>query len=228
MTRKDSLMRVVLLAAVALSLAATAGCDDGPQRREGAAAPVGAPSPSVSAPALPATSSPGPISTTAGSKTASPAGSKTGSTGVAAPGRCQANQLRGDIEQFERPGQAGAEQLARVRLTNTGARCTMSGFVSLRLLAADGKPRETSIVHAGDPPKRVTLGKGQTAWAMISWMFTPDPGEENTEPLCGPKPTAALVTPPGVSGTIRITEKFGTVCRHGEIWTSPVTTTKPV
>jgi hypothetical protein len=58
-------------------------------------------------------------------------------------------------------------------------------------------------------------------------MFTPDAEEENTEPLCAPKPVAALVTPPGAAGTIRITEDFGAVCRHGEVYTSPVTTARP-
>ena len=215
-------MRVVLLAVAALSLAAATGCSNGPQRQEGAAAPAGAPTPSVSESALPAVSSPTVTSPT----NASTRGATGSSTGVAAPGRCQASQLTGDIEQFERPGQAGASQSARVRLTNKGARCTMSGYIGLQLLA-NGKPRETSLVHAGGSPKRLTLDRGQTAWALIDWMFTPDPDEQDTEPMCAPKPTAALVTPPGVAGTIRITENFGTLCRHGEIYTSSVTTTRP-
>jgi len=216
-------MRVVLLAVAALSLAAATGCSNGPQRQEGAAAPAGAPTPSVSESALPAASTPTATSPASG-RTGGPTG---GPTSVAAPGRCQAKQLKGDIEQFERAGHAGSEQAARVRLTNTGARCTMSGYLGMQLLAANGQPRETSVVHGGSSPKRVTLGRGETAWAEFGWVFMPDPDEENTEPLCGPKPTAALVTPPGVSGTIRITENFGRLCQHGEIYVFPVTATRP-
>jgi hypothetical protein len=218
------MMRVVLATVVALSLAMAAGCGNGPQRQAGTAAPAGTPAPAVSEPALPAASE----STAVADTTGAPTGSSTGgSTGAAAPGRCQAGQLTGDIEQFERPGQAGASQSARVRLTNTGARCTMSGYIGLQLLAADGQPRETSIVRTGGAPERLTLDRGQTAWALLDWMFTPNADEENTEPLCGPKPAAALVTPPGATGTIRITEDFGTVCRHGQVYTSPVTATRP-
>ena len=213
-------MRVVLATVVALSLAMAAGCGHGPQRQAGAAAPAGTPAPVVSAPTLPAASE----STAVADTTGAPSGT---SASAAAPGRCQAGQLTGDIEQFERPGQAGASQSARVRLTNTGARCTMSGYIGLQLLTADGQPRETSIVRTGSSPERLTLNRGQTAWALIDWMFTPNADEANTEPLCGPKPATALVTPPGVTGTIRITEDFGTVCRHGQVYTSPVTATRP-
>jgi len=208
-------MRGVRLAAAGLSLALVAGCTSGPQRQPGVAAPAGQASPSASEPGGSPTSS----------SSASP---DPGPTGVNAPGQCRADQLTGDIEQYERPGQAGASQLARLGLTNVGARCTMSGYVGLQLLAANGQPRETGVTHVGGPAELVTLDPGRTAWALIVWMFTPSPDEEDTVPLCGPRPTAALVTPPGASGTVRITEDFGTVCRHGAVDTNAVSLTRPV
>lgn len=45
----------------------------------------------------------------------------------------------------------------------------------------------------------------------------PYPDEEDTEPLCGPKPTKALITPPDETEPLRVSAPFGTVCKHGEI-----------
>jgi hypothetical protein len=212
-------MRVTALAVAALALAVSTGCASRPQHQDGSAAPAGSPGPSAPASAAPS-----------GTPTASaPAtsGAPTTSTGDTTPARCQISQITADIEQFERPGQSGASQSARVKFTNTGNSCTMSGYIGLQLLA-NGQPRETRLVHAGGPPQTVTLHKGGVAWALIDWMFTPDPDETDTDPICAPRPTGALVAPPGASGSIRVAEDFGTLCRHGQVYTSPVSTTRPV
>jgi hypothetical protein len=62
---------------------------------------------------------------------------------------------------------------------------------------------------------------------FIAWRFTPLPDEQDTEPMCGPRTTGALVTPPGASTSIRIDENFGVVCEHGGIVMKPVTATRP-
>src|SRR5688500_4302694 len=106
-------MRVTALAvAAALALTVATGCADQPRREAGPAVPAGSPSTSTSAPteAIPtetATTDPG----------TSPTGTQT-TPGNNAPARCQTNQLTGDIEQFEPPGQAGSSYQARVKLTN--------------------------------------------------------------------------------------------------------------
>jgi hypothetical protein len=136
--RRGPTMRGVRLAAAGLSLALAAGCTSGPQRQPGVAAPAGQASPSASEPGGSPTSS----------SSASP---DPGPTGVNAPGHVPGRPAHGDIEQYERPGQAGASQLARLGLTNVGARCTMSGYVGLQLLAANGQPRETGVTHCRRP-----------------------------------------------------------------------------
>lgn len=220
-------MRAVLLAAAAVSLMVVSGCDDGPQRQPGTAAPAGVPAPSAPA------RTPTPSRTATGTPDRPTGAATTGAhgptapVGAATPGRCRARQLTGDIEQYVRPGQAGASQIARVRLTNTGSRCTMSGYIGIQLLDANGRPRETKLVRTGDAQERLTLDRGQSAWTLIDWMTTPGPDEDDSTPLCRPRPTAALVTPPGVTGAIHIDEDFRTVCRHGEIYLAPVSRTRP-
>lgn len=212
-------MRVTVLAvAAALALTVATGCADKPRHEAGPAAPAGSPSTSTSAPteATP---------TEATDPSTPPTGTQT-TTGNNTPARCQTSQLTGDIEQFAPPGQAGSSYQARVKLTNTGNRCTMSGYINLQLLA-NGQPRETNVKHSDGTTETVSLDRGDSAWALIVWTFRPNADEADTEPLCGPRPTAALVTPPGGSGSIRIAEEFGVVCAHGEVYTRPVSATRP-
>jgi len=194
------------------------GCADKPEHKDGTAAPAGSPSTSASA-STEAT----PTGTTGPSTT--PTGTPT-NAGNTAPAKCQTNQLTGDIEKFEPPGQAGSSYQARVKLTNTGDRCTMSGYVNLQLLA-NGGPRETKVTRSDGAVETVTLNRGDSAWALLVWTFSPNADEADTQPLCGPRATAALVTPPGGSGSIRIAEDFGVICAHGEIITRPVSATRP-
>jgi len=219
-------MRVTALAvAAALTLAVATGCaGNKPQHQDGAAGPAGLPTPSTttSNSASAAPTGPAPSGTPA---TDTPVAN--GGTGTAGPpSRCKTSQLAVDIEQYTPPGKAGSEQDARVRLTNGGSRCTMSGYIGLQLFAGP-QPRETKVVEANGPPQTVTIDRGQSAWAHIAWGFLPNADEQNVEPECGPRPTGAAVTPPGQTDSIRVTEEFGRVCHHGEVYMSPVTATRP-
>jgi hypothetical protein len=214
-------MRVTVLAvAAALALTVATGCADKPEHQDGTAAPAGSPAPSTSASAPEAA----PVGTLGSS--APPTGTQANTGTNNAPARCQTTQLTGDIEQYEPPGQAGSTYQARVKLTNTGNRCTISGYINIQLLANDA-PRETKVTRVDGAAETVTLNKGDSAWAFIGWSFLPNADEQGTEPVCAPKPTGALVTPPGGSGSIRIAENFGVVCSHGEIFTRPVSATRP-
>lgn len=215
-------MRVTALAvAAALTLAVAAGCTGNkPQHRDGEAAPAGTPSVS-SAPATSETPAPE-ASTPVASGTA---GNTQANAGGPAP-RCRVSQLDADIEQYVPEGKAGSTQDARVRFINSGDRCTMTGYIKIQLFAGQ-EPRETKVTESNGPPKTVTLARGQTAWAQIMWGFQPAPDEQDKEPVCGARPTAAALTPPGESQSVRVSEQFGRVCNHGEIFMSPVTATRP-
>ena len=215
-------MRVTALAvAAALTLMVATGCADKPKHRDGTAAPAG--SPSASTESAPTGTSP---TESAPAETPTPSGTSSGTqTSTNTTAKCQTNQLTGDIEQYAPPGQAGSSYQARVKLTNTGNRCTMSGYLSIQLLAND-QPRETNVKHSDGPNETVTLNKGDSAWTIIVWSFLPN-ADEDTNPPCNPRATGALVTPPGGSGSIRIAEDFGVLCKHGEIYTRPVSATRP-
>ena len=211
-------MRVTALAvAAALALLVATGCADKPEHRDGTAAPAGTPTASTESAPTESTPVEGTPTGTATNKTAA---------GTNAPARCQTNQLTGDIEKYEPAGQAGSTYQARVKLTNTGNRCTLAGYITLQLLAND-QPRETKVTRSDAAVETVTLDKGDSAWALIVWTFRPNADEADTQPLCGPRATAAAVTPPGGSGSIRISEEFGVICAHGEIITRPVSATRP-
>ncbi len=226
-------MRVAVMA-VGVAVAAVAGC--GPVRQDGDAAPAGAARGSGGAPAA-ATPTGAAASASAGRSTPADTGGAASASagrsspadagGAAAPGPCRTGQLRGDIEQFEPPGQAGSEQDAWLSLFNTGPRCTLSGFVGLQLLTADGQPRETRVTRSPDKPARVVLATGDTAWTLLVWSFMPHPDEADTEPLCGPKADAVQVTPPNQSDGLRIVENIRVICNHGEIFLRPLTATRP-
>jgi hypothetical protein len=214
-------MRVTVLAvAAALTLSVATGCAGKPRNDGGTAAPAGTPTASASAPA-----SVEPAPTQSTDPSTPPTGTQT-NAGNTTPTKCQTSQLTGDIEQYAPPGQAGSSYQARVKLTNTGNRCTMSGYINIQLLA-NGSPRETKVTKSGDAAETVTLNKGDSAWAIIAWSFLPNADEQGTEPVCAPKATGALVTPPGGTGTIRIAEDFGVICSHGELYTRPVSATRP-
>lgn len=217
-------MRVTALAvAAALTLAVATGCaGTKPERQDGAAAPAGTPTQSASTPA-PATT---PTQEPSGSPTQS--GTATGNTTQTngnPPQRCRTGQLTADVEQYTPEGKAGSTQDARVKLSNTGDRCTLTGYVKLQLFAGT-QARETRTVESNGPPRTVTLDRGQSAWAQISWSFLPA-ADEQTEPYCSPRATAIAVTPPGQSDSIRVTEPFRAICQHGEIYMSPLSATRP-
>lgn len=211
-------MRALALAvAAALTLTMATGCADRPRHDAGPAAPAGTPAGSES---VSPTTSAAPAA-----ETASPEPTSTGTT-TTTTARCQTSQLSGSLELYEPPGQAGSTYQARVKLTNNGDNCTMSGFVDVRLLA-DGQPRETKVTRRNAPGQTVTLGKGDVAWVGFSWIFSPDADEADKQPLCGPRATGALVTPPGSSTPLRVTGNIGVVCRHGEIDLNPITKVRP-
>jgi hypothetical protein len=174
---------------------------------------------SPSAPVIPAESpnqtSPSP------SAPASPSAAGGGGGGAAhpKPSRCGTENLRATLRPFEWPGHAGAEQDAELGLTNVGRQpCVLEGYAGLRLIGADGDSRPTKVIRVnGGSARPITLASKATGWALVAWVFMPDPDEENTSPLCGGAITRMRVTPPGNTATVTATAKIGSVCRHGEV-----------
>jgi hypothetical protein len=204
--------RIVLAVGVSLAMVmGGAACSDDPKRQDGNAAPAGSPSRAESPAVAPGTPEGAP-SQPVTSRSATP-------VGPSSLPRCRTGQLRGDIEQFEPAGQAGSMQDAWLSLTNTGAPCTMSGFVGLQLLTASGQRRETTVVRSERRAQQIILGTGQTAWTVMEWRFMAAPDEQST---CAPKADAVLVTPPGESDALRVVENIRVICRHGEIFLHPM------
>lgn len=205
-------MRVTALAVAAvLALTVATGCTGRPEHQSGAAVPAGSPAPSTTS------------TRTAAAPTETKSPSATTSTPAnTTPARCRTDQLTGDIEQYEPPGQAGSAYQARVKLTNTGVRCTMSGYIDIRLLS-NGQPRETTVTRSGRATETVTLDRGDSAWTKIVWVFVPG----NNENSCDPRVTGARIVPPGGGGALEIDETLGQVCEHGGVLVSPVSASKP-
>jgi hypothetical protein len=199
-----------------------AGCRGAPpdQRTAGATTPT-------SSPASPAEAPTGqPVAAASGTNGQ---GGNGGGVTPAKPDRCRTEHLRVTLRLFEWPGQAGAEQEAELGLTNVGRRpCVLQGYAGLRLVGPDGQPRPTKVIREGNRPVRpITLAPKATGWALVAWMFTPNPDEENTSPLCGGRLGRIRVTPPGNTATLTATTRIGTVCRHGELAIWPFQRTRP-
>jgi hypothetical protein len=216
-------MRVTALAvAAALTLAVATGCaGTRPQHQDGAAAPAGTPSASAG----PVQETPPAESTPSQSASASATTNNTQTNTNTTPQRCRTSQLAAAIEEYVPAGKAGSTQDARVKLSNNGERCTLTGYVKLQLFTGSA-PRETRMVESNGPPKTVTLDRGQSAWAQVAWSYLPT-DDEQVEPYCSPRATSVAVTPPGQTESIRVTQAFRAVCNHGEIYASPVSATRP-
>jgi hypothetical protein len=127
------------------------------------------------------------------------------------------------------PGQAGSEGDAELGLTNTGNRpCVIHGYPGLQLIGPEGGARPTTVERdKRRPATPITLAPGRTAWALITWRFTPLPDEENSSPLCGGKNAGIKVIPPDETTQLTATTAVGTVCEHGRLTTSPLQATQP-
>jgi hypothetical protein len=143
---------------------------------------------------------------------------------AAKPDRCHTAGLRARIDRFEPAGKAGGSQDALLWLTNVGsAPCALYGYPGLQMLEASGRPKPTSVNrYSAEKRALLVLAPNQSAWSQIAWFFTPDPGEENTEPLCGPTATRAQVTPPDETTHLVVDADFGTVCGGGGIDVLPL------
>ncbi|WP_175482929.1 DUF4232 domain-containing protein [Actinokineospora iranica] len=133
-------------------------------------------------------------------------------------GPCAASALIGSIGGLD-PGAGQRQATLRVRNVSSGA-CTLDGFGTLHLVAADGSRNPTVDVHVGDPgPTLVRLAPGATAGKRLRWSVMPGPGEPVDGP-CGPPSAALRVTLPGGAGQEVVPFAFGSVCSGGRIETS--------
>jgi hypothetical protein len=78
-----------------------------------------------------------------------------------------------------------------------------------------------------DSANRFTLQHGQIAWALIAWGYLPDPDEENSEPLCGGKPSQVQIIPPDETTHLTVDAELGTLCHHGTIYVGPMSLQRP-
>jgi hypothetical protein len=211
-------MRVTALAvaAAALALTVATGCSGTPEHQDGSAAPAGSPAPSST------TSTTTDPTTATSATTPTPNGTGTTPANNTTAAKCTPGQLSGDIEQYSPPGQAGGSHQARLKLTNTGARCTMNGYVEVRLLS-NGQVRPTRVTHTSGSYDPVTLNRGDSAWMIMVWFSTPGGDEQS----CAPLVTGALITPPGASGEVEVAENIGQVCGHGNVQITALTATRP-
>jgi hypothetical protein len=185
---------------------------------------------SATDPAPDATGTPDQAPATAtGDSSAHPTSGAAGTPSSGAPARCRTAQLSAELDLFDWPGQIGAEAEGEIGLTNTGSRsCVITGYIGARLIDADGQEAPTTLVREDTPPPAsLVLAPGRTAWALISWWFTPSGGEQYTSPLCGGKMFGLWVTAPGESTSIRLGGQIGTVCWHHQLFVSPVTLDRP-
>ena len=150
-------------------------------------------------------------------------------TGNGKPDRCHTASLRASLHTFQWPGQAGSEGDAELGLTNTGNRpCVIYGYPGLQLIGPEGGARPTTVERdKRRPATPITLAPGRTAWALVTWRFTPLPDEENSSPLCGGKNAGIKVIPPDETTQLTATAAVGTVCQHGLLTTSPMQSAQP-
>jgi hypothetical protein len=170
-----------------------------------------------SQPTSAATNVPSPPSTPVGG-VASPALSPTAAA-TQSPARCHTADLSGSL----RPGSPGAGQrYAVLVLTNLSSRtCWVYGYVGMQLLDGAGHPLPTNVVRNPASPATVTLGPGDTAFALLHWAAINGPGDSPSA-QCQPDPASVQVTPPDETTQLVIPWSYRMVCQQGRIDIPPL------
>jgi hypothetical protein len=133
--------------------------------------------------------------------------------------RCHTSQVSVSF----RPGEPGAGQrYATLVLTNHSKTCSVYGYVGMQLLNAQRLPLPTNVVrNRTQPPRRVVLSPGQSAFSTLHWTAVNGPGEPSNG-QCEPTPSYIKVTPPNEMDFLLTRWDGGYVCLHGRIDTGPL------
>jgi hypothetical protein len=135
---------------------------------------------------------------------------------------CQTSQLRASFGALD----AGAGQrYVPLAFTNVARnRCSVMGYPTLQLVAADGQVITTEIVRI-DPGTvaRLTVSPGHRVSSVLHWIGIPLSDEAQAGP-CEPTPARADVTPPAGVTPVAVGWSFGPVCGHGQIDARPLRT----
>jgi hypothetical protein len=158
-------------------------------------------------------------STTAASTTTTTAGAASTTAAPAGPGTCQTSSLAAAIS----PPDAGAGQRHSVLVftNNSGATCTMQGYVGLQLLYQDGGTVPTNVVRQSGPNTLVTLAPGAQAYTTLQWGVIPSGNEPQNGP-CEPTAAQIQITSPNATTFLLQPWPNGPVCQQGTFNTVPV------
>ncbi len=220
--------RPLVLAVLAVTGVALAGCSF----RGGVS--VGAPATSSSRPPTSAAPSPTPTPTTPTPTTpvptptaptpTSPTPTTTATTTPSAPptsvGVCTSAQLVAALVPADAPAGRGAAVLT---LTNTGrGACHLKGFGGIALSRSDGAPVLSRQVRSDATPPALTLAPGDVARSSLSWSTAANTavGEPATGD-CEAVPTSLLVIPPDQIDDRAVPWSAGPVCDQGTIAQTP-------
>ena len=157
-------------------------------------------------------------SSTAASTTTTAAAAST-TAAPAGAGTCQTNTLAAAIS----PPDAGAGQRNSVLAftNNSGATCTMQGYVGLQLLEQDGNKVPTNVVRQSGPNTLVTLAPGAQAYTTLQWGVIPSGNEPQNGP-CEQTPAQIQIFSPNSTTFLLQPWPNGPVCEQGAFNTVPV------
>ncbi|OIK00333.1 hypothetical protein BIV25_07550 [Streptomyces sp. MUSC 14] len=156
-----------------------------------------------------ATSAPGSATTGPGAAAASSAPQATSTKGggtapsAASSDRCHTSQLRASVGGND-PG-AGQENFPVVFTNTSGRTCTLHGFPGAAFVSASGGQLGPDPKRESGSPATVTLRRGQSAWAGLSFS---NPGVSGATTAT---PAALVVTPPDERDSLRVTWTGGAV-----------------
>ncbi|WP_433467219.1 DUF4232 domain-containing protein [Spirillospora sp. CA-128828] len=138
--------------------------------------------------------------------------------GAAARPRCTTGMLKASLTDL---GAAAGNRYATLVLTNTsGKHCTTGGWSGLQLANSAGAV-PTKVVREGTP-RTITIYNGAGAYERLHWAAVPAGDETGAD--CEPVATVLKVIPPNQTERTNATWTYGSVCQHGQIRLTPLTT----
>jgi hypothetical protein len=133
---------------------------------------------------------------------------------------CQTSQLRGSFGALD--AGAGQRYVLLVFTNVAGNRCSVMGYPTLQLVAADGQGISTQMVRIDSGTvTRLTVSPGHRVSSVLHWIGIPLSDEAQAGP-CEPTPSRADLTPPGGLTSLSVGWSFGPVCGHGQIDARPL------
>ncbi|QXJ24390.1 DUF4232 domain-containing protein [Actinomadura graeca] len=168
----------------------------------------------------PTTGTPGAGAPGAGTPGAS-AGAGGNGHGTGAGGlRCTTPMLTASLTGYD--AGAGQRYLTLVLTSKSSKPCTTGGWSGLALAGPDG-PVPTQVVREGTA-RTITLPPGGSAYQKLHWTVAPAYDED--EETCRPTATTLRVIPPNETTRLTVPWKYGQVCQHGRIRTTPLSLTR--